>query len=71
MDRLGNVVTMSRVLDEGATSRSSCRASDRVEDVRFEHIDPSDFGRDAWITVSYRIPEFRFRSTAASSSQAR
>lgn len=57
--RLRNVVTMSRVLDVGGDiAELLSHVSDRVEDVRFEHIDPSDFGRDAWITVSYRIPGF-------------
>lgn len=57
--RLRNLVAMSRVADVGGDiAELLSHVSDRVEDVRFEHIDPADFSKDAWVTISYRIPGF-------------
>jgi hypothetical protein len=57
--RLRDLAMMSRVLDVGSDiAEILSHVSDRVEDVRFEHIASSDFSKNAWVTISYRIPGF-------------
>lgn len=57
--RLRNMVSMSRMLDVASDiEQLLSNVSDRVEGVRFDHIRPDDFGKNAWLTISYRIPGF-------------
>jgi hypothetical protein len=57
--RLRNLVTMSRIEDVGGDiAELLSYVSDRVEAVRYDHIAPADFSRDAWVKISYTVPGF-------------
>jgi hypothetical protein len=57
--RLRSMVSMSRMADVATDiEQLLSNVSDRVESVRCEHIRPNDFSKNAWITISYRIPGF-------------
>ena len=57
--RLRNLVSMSRIEDVGGDiAELLSYVSDRVEAVRYDHVAPADFGRDAWVKISYRVPGF-------------
>jgi len=57
--RLRNLVSWRRIADvHEDIEKLLSNVSDRVEHVEFTHIEPDDFSEDAWLEISYRIPQF-------------
>ncbi len=59
--RLRNMVSYARIADVPEDIAETLSVlGDRVEVVALDHIKPDDFSSDAWIEVSYRVPEYAF-----------
>jgi hypothetical protein len=41
-----------------ALARLLSPIGDRVENIGFDCLDPADFSRDMWVTITYRVPRF-------------
>jgi hypothetical protein len=41
-----------------AVARLLSPIGDRVENIGFDFLDPADFSRDMWVTITYRVPRF-------------
>jgi len=57
--RLRRMVSGTRRQELGlAFARLLSPIGDRVEKIEFDFLDPADFSRDMWVSVTYRVPRF-------------